>query len=256
MRTVNGGWRRKNRSLPLPVDGAEKENIENETFRRAHPVRIVGGPNLALLNKISSQLDEFIQVMKSCRPSIPSYEDRYSSVASTYPFEFFFPRKNSTDDGPDPQTWETTPDVLAIKPGRPLRPIYEGLGSAAEFPAKEPVIAFDPPCPPELPKKVELPSWSIKIVENQTGGEIDLRVDKLKKVYAKEIEEVERLQGAADALQNEIKRKWKEATEEQEITNIFIANAKLKVRGLKESVAAQFHNAKSVMNNKRLLNWT
>jgi hypothetical protein len=183
----------------------EKEKRQIEDFRAAHPVRIVGGPNLALLPKISGQLDEFIRVVKSCRPSIPPYDDRFSSVTFSNPFGFFFPRKNFTDDGPDPGPWETTPDVLAIKAGRPLRPIYTGLGNAAEFRAKEPVIAFDPPRPPQLPTKMGLPSWSIKIVENQTGGEIDLRVENLKKVYAKEIEEAERLQRAADDLQEVIK---------------------------------------------------
>jgi hypothetical protein len=47
----------------------------------------------------------------------------------SYPFEFFFPRKNnSTSDGPDPEPWQMTLDSLAFREGRSAQSIYDGLG--------------------------------------------------------------------------------------------------------------------------------
>jgi hypothetical protein len=142
-------------------------------------VQIVGVPNLALLNRISNQLDEFIATSKA-----------------NPPLEFFFPRQNSDDDGPDPEPWHTTLDTLAIQPGRTLQQIYGDLRVA------------EPPL--ELPK-MQLPSWSIKIIEKETGGEVDIRSPDLAKAYAPEIEQARTLQYEANTSQTLIKRKWEEA---------------------------------------------
>jgi hypothetical protein len=152
----------------------EAQNKRIEDFRKSHPVEIVGVSEIALLKQISDRSDEFIATVKAYRPQIPAYDNRFRSVSFSYPFELFFPRSNSADDGPDPTIWETTPDSLAIKTGRPLRPIYESLSSASEFPVKEPSIISDLKPPPRLPK-VQVPTLSIKIIEKETSGEIDFR---------------------------------------------------------------------------------
>ena len=230
---------RKRRQEEKAQAAIEKEKWQIEDFHRRNPVQIVGVPNLELLNQISDQLDEFIATVKSYRPQIQPYDERFRLVNFSYPFEFFFPRKNSTNDGPDPGAWQTTLDDLAIKDGRPLRTIYDGLASSCEFPAKEPVVVFVRNPLPQLPK-MQLPSWSIKILEKETGREIDIRSDFVAKAYAAEIAQAETLRQKADGLQKQIKQKWKEAKEEREIADLFVTNMDLKFRELQQSVAKEF----------------
>ncbi len=234
---------RKRRDEEKAQAEIEKEKRQIEDFRNRHPVQVVGTPNIGLLQKISSQLDDFIATAKSYRPQIQPYEGRFRSVSFSYPFEIIFPRKNSTDNGPDPMTWETSLNDLEIKAGCPLRPIYEGLASATEFPAKEPSIAFDRQSPSKLPS-LQLPSWSIKIIENQTRGEIDVRVERLAKAYAKEIEKADNLRNTADTLQKQIKQKWEEAKAEQDVRELFLKNQDLKFRELQRSVSAEYQARK------------
>jgi hypothetical protein len=157
--------------------------------------------------------------VKSYRPQVQLFDDRFRLVSFSYPFEFFFPRKNCSDDGPDPDTWQTTLDSLPIKAGRPLRPIYNSLSATAEFPVKEPLIGLDLRPLPRLPD-IQLSSWSIKIIDRQTGGEITGQSDILRNAYDPEVKQVNALRRAADDLHAMIKKKIEEAREEQELMNL------------------------------------
>lgn len=238
---IKSNRRRKEDQRNQAAISAQKKQIEK--MRNNHPAEIVGAPNLTLLKQISTQLDEFVATVKSYRPQIQPYDHRFRSVSFSYPFEFFFPRKNCSDDGPDPETWETTLDSLAIKTGRPLRQIYNGLSAAAEFPVKEPFIGFDQKPLPRL-QIVQLPSWSIKIINRQTGGEISTQSDILAKAYAPEVEEVGALRRTADELRTVIGKKIEEAREEQELMELHIANQRLKAKELKQSISAEFRTCK------------
>jgi hypothetical protein len=240
---------RKCREEEKAQEAIQRDIKQIDNFRTAHPVQIVGVPNLTLLKQIFGQLDEFIQVLKSYRPPIPSYDDRFHSVNFSYPSEFFFPRKNCADDGPDPERWETTLDALAIKSGRPLKSIYNGLSGACEFPVKEPTISFEIKPPLRLPK-LELPPWSVKIVEKENGREIDAKSAFVAKAYAPEIEQAQVLRRTADDLQKQIKEKWKEAKEEQELMDLFLTNQKLVFKDLQTSVSAAFHACKQRFEQK------
>ena len=208
-------------------------------LRRRKPVQIVGLPDLTMLKRISGLLDEFTASVQAYRPRISHYDDRFRSVTFSYPFETVFPRKNSDAEGPDPKSWPVTLGSLAIQVGRPMQLIYDGLGAAAEFPEKEPSIVLNLQPPPQLPK-VQLPKWSIKLIAIQDGSEIDIHSDKLTKIYAPEIKQAKTLQREAEALQKDIKRKLKEAEEEQELMDLFITNQKL----LKKSIATEFQATK------------
>ncbi len=120
---------------------AHQKQIDD--FRSQHPVQIVGVPDLALLKQIADLLDDFISSVKSHRPQISPYDNRFRSTSFSYPFDFFFKRKNNGDDGPDPEPLIVTLDSLAIQGGRPLEPIYKGLAAASEFPVREPAIGLD-----------------------------------------------------------------------------------------------------------------
>ena len=175
--------------------------------------------------------------------SYPRKSPRFRSVSFSYPFEFFFPRKNCSDDGPDPDTWQTTLDSLPIKAGRPLRPIYNSLSAAAEFPVKDPAIELDLRPLPRLPD-IQLPSWSIKIIDRQTGGEIAAQSDILRNAYGPEIKQVNALRRTADELHAMIKKKIEKAREEQELMDLHTTNQKLKAKELKLSVSAEFRACK------------
>jgi len=223
--------KRKGRLDEKRTTALAAEITQIEDFRRLHRAQIVGLPDLQLLTRVSELLDEFTASVKSYRPQISPYDDRFRSVSFSYPFEFFFPRKNSADEGPSPEPWETKLDSLAIHGTRLVQSIYDGLSSACEFPVKEPSIVFDLRPAPKLPD-VQLPKWSIKIVAAENGREIDIRSDYMAKVYAPEVKQAQALRRAAGALQDEIKQKWKEAEEEQELMDLFVANQGLKLKEL------------------------
>ena len=64
--------------------------------------------------------------------------------------------------------WPIALDSLAIQAGRPLQPIYDSLGSVAEFPVRELSIVVKLQPAPQLPK-VQLPKWSIKLIGIKDG---------------------------------------------------------------------------------------
>jgi hypothetical protein len=171
-------WQEKKRQAAI-IAAEKKEQEAIADFRKHHPVQIVGTPNSTLIKQVSDQLDGFI-----------------TRLIPAPPLELFFPRKNGNDDGPDPQPCQMTLANLAIQASRTLPQIYDDLRVA------------EPPL--QLPK-MQLPSWSIKIIENETGREIDVQSPDLAKVYAPEIEQARTLQDEANTSITLIKRKWEQA---------------------------------------------
>jgi Restriction endonuclease len=240
---VYGDWR--TRRLERKKQAAlQIQERKIEDFRNQHPVQIVGLPDIDLLKRISGLLDEFIASVKAHRPRVSSYDDRFRSVSFSYPFEFFFLRKNSDDDGPDPEAVSIKLDGLAIQGGRPLQSIYGGLAGASEFPVRVPSVTLDLRPPPQLPR-VQLPKWSIKIIACD-GREIDARSDTALEMYRPEFEQARRLKYAADELRDRIKQKWNEAKEELEVMDLFIANQKLQRR----SILEQFQTSKKLYEDQ------
>lgn len=226
------------RQIQESTKQAEQEQIEE--FRLWHPAQIVGVPDLDFLKRTVNQLDIFIAAANSYRPQFaPVYNNRFRATEFSFPFEFFFPRTNPQDDGPEPAPWQTTLDSLAIKNGTTLSVIYNGLASASEFPAKEPSIVYDRPPLPQRPNK-KVPALSLKIIPSKDGSEIDIHSDILARVYAPEIAQFEGLWSAAEAWHNEIKRKIEQANEAHDMMELYIANENLKFRELKQTVALEY----------------
>ena len=239
---------REERTKQLLLEREERtkqaEQQEMADFRRRNSVQIAGLPDFDLLKRTINQLDIFIAAANSYRPQFTSlYDDRFRTTNFSYPFEFFFPRNNNSDDGPDPEPFQITLDSLAIPDGRELQPIYNGLPSASEFPAKEPSIIWDPPPAPQQPNAT-LPAWAIKIISSEDGSEIDVHADILTRVYAAEIAQRDALQHRAAALQLEFKKKLEEAHEAHDMMELFIANENLKFRDLKQSISAEYQARK------------
>src|SRR5262249_10938606 len=175
---------------------AEEERISK--FRATHPAQIVGIPDLPALKNAVTRLNDFVAAADAYRPEFKlSFSDiQFRDVHFSLPSEFFFPRDcEGSRDGPDPQRWETTLDSLVTPRAGDLRSIYSSVIAANAFPSEAPIPTFDA-SPPRFPQ-IDLPRWEIKIVTVNTGGEIDFRVDKLRKMYATEITRVEKLKGMA-----------------------------------------------------------
>jgi restriction system protein len=226
--------------------GKQEEQRQIELFRQRHPAQIVGAPNLEAMRQTAKRLDDFIAEANSYRPQFsPTYDTRFRTTQFSYPFEFFLPRSNSDDDGPPPEPWTTTLDALHIDGGRQLRPIYQGISEARQFPAEEPSISFDPfPSPPPQRPNVELLPWSIKVVLREDGSEIDIRSKELAKAYAPEIAQASALHRNANAWRREIELKAEAAREAQDLMDIFVANENLKCREARQSISAEFKSCK------------
>jgi HJR/Mrr/RecB family endonuclease len=222
---------------------AEQEQIA--IFRQRHPAQIVGVPNLEAMRQTAKRLDDFIAAANSHRPKfLPPQDTRFRTTQFSYPFEFFFPRSNSDDDGPPPERWTTTFNALQIKAGRELRPIYTGLSEARHFPAKEPTVSFDLPPAPQRPR-VELSPWSIQVVLQEDGTDIENGSDVLAKAYAAEITQANALRQNAKAWGKEIEIKIEAANEAQDLMEICIANENLKFREAQQSISAEFKSCKN-----------
>jgi restriction system protein len=91
---------------------------------------------------------------------------------------------------------------------------------------------------------------SIKIVEEENSREIDIHSDLVAKAHAAEIEQAEVLRRKASGLQKQIKDKWKEAKEEQELMDLFVANQKLRFKDLQKSASEGFQTCKKQFEQK------
>jgi restriction system protein len=100
-------------------------------------------------------------------------------------------------------------------------------------------VAFDLIAAPKYPR-ITLPRWDVKIIAPETGGEIDFRVDMLRKVYATEVAQAEKLQRMAA----EIEDLKKTAEEAKDLMDIHIANEELAYQEAMNSLTAQFNSHK------------
>jgi hypothetical protein len=213
---------------------AEEEQISQ--FRRQHPAQIVGVPDLAALNNAVTVLNEFVAKADAYRRKFgPSFDTKFRAVQFSFPFEFFFPRNcQGSSDGPDPDQWAITLDSLVVPKGRDLRSIYQSVISMEDFPCAPPTAAvFNLGAPPEYPR-INLPHWDIKIVT--AGGEIDFRVDTLRKAYATEIAQAEKLRQMADDFE-EVRRRAEEA---KDLMDNQIAKERLAYNSCKQSWEQQY----------------
>jgi restriction endonuclease len=88
---------------------------------------------------------------------------------------------------------------------------------------------------PEYPR-ITLPKWDMKIVTADTGGEIDFRVEGLRKMYAKEIAQVDKLTEMAQ----QIEALQKKADEANDFMEIHIANERLALHQKERIYEEQF----------------
>jgi hypothetical protein len=221
---------------------AERQRIDE--FRQRYPVQIVGVPDIELLRSTANQLDVFIEAANRHRPQFAlRYDDRFRVTQFSYPFDFFFPRTNPNDDGPEPEPWHSTLESLALQGAfRELRTIYSGLAAASEFPAKKPIVVYDRAPAPQRPN-VMIPAWSLKLIAVD-GREIDPRSGILARVYASEIKQIDVIRRAAERWRTEIKRKIEEANEAYEMRELFIANENLKFREQNQTIQAEYETSK------------
>ena len=120
----------------------------------------------------------------------------------------FFPRDyGGSGDGPDPEPWDATVGNLLVPKAHDVYSIYTEC------------LSFKVPPPPEYPR-AELPRSGIKIVAD--GAPRGLR-----KLYTRELSRAEKIQQAANQLQNEFAEQKRKAEEARDLMDIHIAKQKL-----------------------------
>jgi hypothetical protein len=218
---------------------AEQEQIAQ--FRGEHPAQIVGVPNLATVSTGVTVLKDFVAKADAYRPKFnSSYDTKFRTVYFSFPFEFFFPRDcEGSSNGPAPEPWTITLDSLVGPRGRDLGSVYKSVISMQSFPCVAPTIVFDPVTPPKYPE-VSRPRWDIKIVTADTGGEVDFRVEMLRKIYATEIAQAEKLRQMASDIEELRKR----AEEAKDLMDIHIAKERLAYQEAQNSLTAQYNGCR------------
>jgi restriction system protein len=218
-------------------------------YRRQHSAQIVGVPDLDALRKISALLSDYLKEFDVPGPAFsPNCDTSYRYIRFVSPLDAIIKRDKVENDGPEPLPWETTLDVLPIGRGASIREIYEELKFRHDFPATEPQITY---APPTLPKRinVKLPSWDIKIISLIDSREIERADAWNKKVYEREIAQVNKLETTANEIREEIRWKLQQAGKLYLAAERFASTEMDKYRSFKRSLAEDFLARKSSFQN-------
>jgi hypothetical protein len=182
-----------------------RRRAEEDKRRREEAIRIVRetAPELAAFRKAVTDLRNFVARANAFRP-------KFITPLALMPF---FPRDyEGSGDGPDPEPWLTTVDNLLVPKAHELRFIYT-----------ECMIDPKTDLRPEYPR-VELPLSDIKTVTDDARRQFLIR---LRKLYTREPSQPEKLQQAANQLQNEFAEQRRKAEEARDLMDIHIANERL-----------------------------
>jgi hypothetical protein len=188
----------------------QREQKKLEADRRtAEAIRIVreNAPELAALRNAVTVLRDFVANANAYRPkfTLPS-DTKFREVRFSFPFDFFFPRRDCEGfgDGPDPEPWVTTVDLLVPR-AHELRSIYKACLNTSTFTCTSPMIpGFDPASLPEYPL-IELPLSDIKKDADRTF------LIRLRKLFSLKLSRAWKLQEAANQLQNELAEQRRKA---------------------------------------------
>jgi hypothetical protein len=189
----------------------EQKKLEDKR-RREEAIRIVRetAPELAALRKALTVLRDFAAQANAYRPK---FITRFHLLMSFFPRDY-----EGTSDGPDPEPWLTTVDNLLVPKATQL-----SLADELRSIYTKCLSSFEPPPPPEYPR-VELPLSDIKIVTDDARRKFLIR---LRKLYTRELSQAEKLQQAANQLQNEFVEQKRKAEEARDLMDIHIANERL-----------------------------
>jgi hypothetical protein len=181
-----------------------QKKLEDER-RREEAIRIVRetAPELAAPRKAVTDLRNFVARANAFRPKFITPLALMSFSRRDY---------EGTSDGPDPEPWLTTVDNLLVPKAHELRLIYT-----------ECMIDPQTDLRPEYPR-AELPLSDIKIVTDDARRKFLIR---LRKLYTRELSQPEKLQQAANQLQNEFAEQRRKAEEARDLMDIHIANERL-----------------------------
>jgi hypothetical protein len=178
-----------------------KLRAEENKRRREEAIRIVRetAPELAAFRKGTTDLRDFVVHANAYRPT---FITRFHWLMSFFPRDY-----GGSGDGPDPEPWDTTVGNLLVPKAHDVYSIYTEC------------LSFKVPPPPEYPR-AELPRSDIKSVAD--GAPRGLR-----KLYTRELSRAEKVQQAANQLQNEFAEQKRKAEEARDLMDIHIAKEKL-----------------------------
>jgi hypothetical protein len=176
-----------------------KLRAEENKRRREEAIRIVRetAPELAAFRKAITDLRDFVAHANAYRPK---FITRFHWLMS-----FFLRDYAASDDGPDPEPWDTTVGNLLVPKAHDVYSIYTEC------------LSFKVPPRPEYPR-AELPRSDIKIVAD--GARRLLR-----KLYTRAL--TKKLQEATNQLQNEFAEQTRKAEEARDLIDIHIAKERL-----------------------------
>jgi hypothetical protein len=151
-------WRRKRAALAAQraaqrlIEAKQRtrqaELEEIQSYRRSHPVHIVGKPDAAALHKTTNAVDQFISAANAFRPVFdPTLVDTRFRDVRYMPVAF----ARFCDEGIDATvSWQMTPGDLTIAQGASIKRAY-GATDATEFPVQRAQVAFDASGAPSRP---------------------------------------------------------------------------------------------------------
>jgi hypothetical protein len=219
----------------------EQKKLEDR-WRTEEAITLVrdNAPELAALREPVTVLRNFVAQANAYRPTFVRPSNlSFRQVHFLFPFDLFFPHRDceGPSDGPDPEPWVTTVDNLLVPKAHDLRSIYEQCMGRNTFPCSAPILSFDPPAPPEYPQ-VELPPSEIKI---DAGRKFLIR---LRKLFTREPSQAEKLQQAANQLQNEFAVQKRKAEEARDLMDNHVTCETLAYRQTQQFLTTEFNFAK------------
>jgi type II secretory pathway pseudopilin PulG len=231
---------------------AAAQELEIQRYRSANPVRIVGRPNVEAFNRVFDLLDEFTRAANAFRPKpSDSFDRRYLSCE--FPrvhFDPYRPHPDAVNNSGDPGKISLTADDIKMSSGRDLSKLYKSAAMRYDFPCPRPHWQFDTSAAPVLPS-IKIPKNIEANLRAQNGDALTAQPDIISKYYRPERDEVSSINLQTASLLDRLNQKNEAAKEAYELMEIYLGQAKLKVRDAEANLARDFAQVKSRYENDR-----
>lgn len=210
----------------------DAESEEADSYRRRHPVRIVGAPDQTLVNKIASLLDQFVAAANSFRPIFdPLVVDTRFRNIKYMPLDFARSCEQEIDA---PVECAMTPDDIIIAPGASIKRAY-GAVDVTQFPVGRPAVVFDVSAAPKRPSG-SLPQSNVRLVGVNDATPVDITSDMARRAYASELKKIAEVVQSIKLLEGKLQA----ANEAYELMEIHLAHQSLLARQFANTIAQEY----------------
>lgn len=242
-RLIEAERRREELKKIAEAKARHAELLEIESYRAAHPVRVVGGPDKKTADETTALMDNFIAEANSFRPTFNRDTDVRFRSGEYMPLKWM---RQQAKVEPAPASCEMSLTDQIIPNGRPIEAAYRHVAATESFPFAFPNPSFSLPSRPVRPL-IEIPKWQARVVWVDDGSEVNTDSELLMITYQPEFEEALALTKWGRMLASDLHDKAREMGEAGERMKNTSLTKSLTLRTSKTRFSANMKNASADM---------